>query len=287
MRLALNRPDMKGSPDDDRFLPRVPPLELAGDERLEGSTGASVLDYWRWAYSDVLENVQRGIFAEYLIAAALGVTHVRRIGWAGYDLNYAGKKIEVKSSAYLQSWIQRRLSRPSFSIGERQQFIEETGGYEDPRYVADCYVFCLYNDQHGPTANILDVGRWAFYALNISTLIRHFGTAKSLSLKRLQAITTPVAFAGLRSRVDDAIAEVESPPVDAAVGPAEGVTVVDATHTRAKQPRVYRVCKRKTYEHSVIVTASNYRDARLLARPIRSSLLLATTFRRSSCQRRN
>jgi hypothetical protein len=250
---------------EEGFLPRVRRLELTGDEQLVGIAGARILDYWRWAHSDIVENVQRGLFAEFLVAAALGVTHVQRVGWAGYDLDYDGKKIEVKSSAYLQSWLQRALTRPVFSIGAHQQWIERTGAFEDPRRVADCYVFCLYHDKDGPDAEILNVARWTFYALGITALIEHCQTAKTLSLERLEAIATPVSLDDLKRRVDKVLAGVEFPPSAAAVSVARDAADA-AARARVKRTRVYRVCKRKTYEHPVIVSASNFKDAQILAR---------------------
>jgi hypothetical protein len=250
---------------EEGFLGRVRRLELTREEPLVGAAGTSVLDYWRWAHSDIVENVQRGVFAEFLVAAALGVTHVHRVGWAGYDLDYDDKKIEVKSSAYLQSWVQRSLTRPVFSIGAHQQWIERTGAFEDPRRVADCYVFCLYHDRDGPSADILNVARWTFYALGITTLIQRCQTAKTLSLERLEAIATPVSFDGLKSRVDEVLAGAEFPPSAAAVSVARDAADVTA-RARVKRTRVYRICKRKTYEHPVIVSASNYKDAQILAR---------------------
>jgi hypothetical protein len=212
-----------------------------------------------------VENVQRGVFAEFLVAAALGATHVRRVGWAGYNLDYDGKKIEVKSSAYLQSWLQRALARPVFSIGAQQQWIERTGAFEDPRRVADCYVFCLYHDKDGPNAEILNVARWTFYALGITALIQHCQTAKTLSLERLETIATPVSFDELKRRVDRVLAGAEFPPSAAAASVARDAADA-AARLQVRRSRVYRVCKRKTYEHRVIVSASNYKDAQILAR---------------------
>ena len=37
----------------------------------KGETIGTVLDFWKWAYSDLLDNAQRGILAEYLVANAL------------------------------------------------------------------------------------------------------------------------------------------------------------------------------------------------------------------------
>ncbi len=61
--------------------------------------------------SDLLSNRNRSIFAEFLVGAALGVLDKPRVEWDAFDLIYQGKKIEVKSSAYLQSWQQNSPSR--------------------------------------------------------------------------------------------------------------------------------------------------------------------------------
>jgi hypothetical protein len=51
------------------FLARIPFRSLTGSEFLAAVPKMTV--YWRWAHADILENVQRGIFAEFLVAAAL------------------------------------------------------------------------------------------------------------------------------------------------------------------------------------------------------------------------
>ena len=68
--------------------------------------GATVGDFWAWAYSDILNNVDRAVFAEFVVGMALGVTDAPRVEWDDVDLRYRGKNIEVKSAAYVQSWHQ-------------------------------------------------------------------------------------------------------------------------------------------------------------------------------------
>lgn len=257
-------PDTPGL-DEVQFLPRVPARDLTGSEPIRGSNSKTVVDYWRWAHSDILENVQRGIFAEYIVADALGIAGAQRIGWAGYDLEYKGKKIEVKSSAYLQSWNQRTLSRPTFSIGARQQWIEGSGKYADARYVADCFVFCLYEDADGPTADILNLSGWSFYVVAISELVRSCKAAKRVSLERLEQIAERNSFGGLKEAVDSALRrqdlETDQPrSVEPAAPPNGGPTPTK------NAVRTYLVAERKTRRHPVIVNASNYKEAQLLAR---------------------
>jgi hypothetical protein len=95
------------------------PSRLRGQESIPG-TGATVNDYWSWAYSDVMENTQRGTFAEFLVAHVLGRTGDIRVGWDGYDVKYRGKKVEVKTSAYLQSWPLRQYSKVLFGFQRRR-----------------------------------------------------------------------------------------------------------------------------------------------------------------------
>ena len=88
-----------------------------------GLEGATVGDFWAWAYSDILINMRRGIFAEFLVGSALGVTDsAPPAGWGDFDLLYDHKKIEVKSSAYIQGWDQGHqdsLSVISFDVRKR------------------------------------------------------------------------------------------------------------------------------------------------------------------------
>ena len=60
----------------------------------------------RWANSDLVSNVTRGVLAEYIVAHAVGVsTAIVRDEWAAYDLETPdGIKLEVMPAAYIQSW---------------------------------------------------------------------------------------------------------------------------------------------------------------------------------------
>jgi hypothetical protein len=63
------------------------------------------LEFWKWAFSDFLSNALRGVLAEFIVAKAMDCTDVQRTEWDAYDvITSDGIKIEVKSSAYLQSW---------------------------------------------------------------------------------------------------------------------------------------------------------------------------------------
>lgn len=56
----------------------------------------SKADFYHWAYSDLLVNVNRGRFAEYIVATALGVAQTVREEWDAYDLKFNDiKKLKV------------------------------------------------------------------------------------------------------------------------------------------------------------------------------------------------
>lgn len=82
------------------------------------AVGAHLLEFWRWACSDLVNNTMRGALAEYIVGLALGcVDGAVRLGWDATDLcPREGFLVEVKSSAYLQSWPQAELSKIEFDI---------------------------------------------------------------------------------------------------------------------------------------------------------------------------
>ena len=88
----------------DGWLVPAPPQLLEGSDVFVG-LDATVVDFWRWAFSDLRDNTARGVLAEFLVASALGRTDTRRKGWDNFDVQTAtGVRVEVKASGYLQSW---------------------------------------------------------------------------------------------------------------------------------------------------------------------------------------
>ena len=89
-------------------LGRLTPALRTGDEPFRGGTPPlRLLDYWRWSGSSLMDNTARGLLAEFLVAAALGLHKSPRTEWDSYDLRTpADITIEVKSAAAIQSWEQ-------------------------------------------------------------------------------------------------------------------------------------------------------------------------------------
>ncbi len=176
---------------------------LSPDTPILATDGLSVVDYWTWAYSDILCNVNRGVFAEFLVGAALDALQCPRIEWDACDLRYQDKKVEVKSSAYLQSWIQKKPSEITFDIAPKMGLNTMTGEYSlEACRAADIYVFCLFTEQNVEYANILDASQWEFYILPAQCLNEKLGIQKSNHLNPLRRLCEPVSYSQLKQTVD-------------------------------------------------------------------------------------
>jgi hypothetical protein len=173
--------------------PACDPERRSGNEPVvaaSGPTGLVLRDFWAWSASDLLSNATRGIFAEYLVAAALGVHGGVRSEWDAFDLlAEGGVRVEVKSAAYLQAWYQRALSKITFGIRATRGWDAATNAFEtEPRIQADVYVFCVLHHQDKATVDPLDLRQWTFYVLPTAVLRTRVPGQKSISLAALLAL---------------------------------------------------------------------------------------------------
>ena len=175
---------------------------------ISGLEGRTIGDFWQWAYSDVLSNRNRSIFAEFIVGVALGVVDKPRVEWDAADLCYRGFKIEVKSSADCQSWCQEKPSTIQFSIRKAVVWNPVRGKHDgEPTRCADVYVFCHYPERDKTKANVLDVPAWDFYVVSTAVLNREFGEAKSLSLATVRRLRTRCKYGELRTAVEQVLRE--------------------------------------------------------------------------------
>ncbi len=147
----------------------------------------TLLDYWQWAYSDLIGNTERGILAEYLVALACNIEDSVRISWDSFDLLVDNEiKVEVKSSSYLQSWKQTKFSKPVFGIAKTKAWDYVNNVYDNhTKRQADIYVFALLSHLDKKTLNPLDLKQWAFYILHTKTIDAKMGNKKSISLDKI------------------------------------------------------------------------------------------------------
>ena len=183
----------------------------SGEERFreDGSDlDFNLLDFWQWSTSDLVNNATRGILAEYIVARALGVpTNETRDFWAPYDLvTPDGIKVEVKSSSYVQSWAQSRLSSIGFGISPSRAWDYESGEFDgEYKRQSDVYVFALLAHREKPKVNPMNLDQWKFYVLSTAALNQHFGDQKRLALGGLEEHALPVNFRALKTAVSEAM----------------------------------------------------------------------------------
>ena len=166
---------------------------LTGNEHFtyEGMPAGILLsDFWAWNSSDLLNNTLRGALAEFLVASAIGIdTSEARQDWTPYDLlSPSGRKIEVKCSAYLQSWNADRLSKIQFSIRPARSWDSENDFSDDVKRWSDLYVFCLYASKDR-SETPLQLEQWEFYLLPTSVLDIRCKDQKSISLSSLLSLS--------------------------------------------------------------------------------------------------
>ena len=203
IRLRGYTSDMLNRLEDGVFIPTklLSTQPFAGGEATN-LNGVTILEYWQWAYSGIVGNTERGNLAEFLVAKALAIATDVRNDWADFDLTTTdGTKIEVKSSAFVQSWKQIRVYRPRFSIKKTLPTWDYASTTKQ-RY-ADVYVFCLLAHLDKETINPLDVAQWEFYALRTDTIERDFGDAQSISLRDLRSRSKQYSYSELKQGVRD------------------------------------------------------------------------------------
>ena len=152
----------------------------------QGNEVSRVLDYWKWAHSCLIDNAERGTFAEYLVACAIGGKGSGRVNWDKYDLiSEEGITVEVKTSAYIQTWGQEKLSSIRFGIRKTRGYNSYNNSYDsEKKRQAQVYVFCVHAEKQQEKVNVLDTTQWKFYVLSSKILNedKHYSDAESIGL---------------------------------------------------------------------------------------------------------
>jgi hypothetical protein len=172
-------------------------------------TETSMVDFWRWAFSDLCDDDIKGIFAEWLVAKLLKIPSVRRFSWANSDMIAPNKvRIEVKASSYWQSWklldeIGAAWVPPLYPVTPKTQIrfagltARNAAGPAKKSAMAELkshvYVFAFQNETDPEKWNAMDVSQWEFYVLPAERL-KELGWG-SISLKMLRSQQEPLAAA--------------------------------------------------------------------------------------------
>lgn len=170
----------------------------------------NLMDFWSWSVSDLLVNTTRGRFAEFIVGTAAGLNPKDlREEWDPFDLKTSkGIKIEVKSSAYIQSWNQNTFSKVLFSIKPARHWDDKLSIQRGKaKRHADIYVFCLLKHQEQSTIDPLCMEQWEFYVLPTFKLDNYKRSQSSITLNSLEKLTRKLRYRELQNEMDNAYSE--------------------------------------------------------------------------------
>jgi hypothetical protein len=149
----------------------------------------NITDFWAWNQSDLIENRNRGILAEFLVRQALGLRCPTRLEWDEADLRTEENlKIEVKSAAYIQSWKKKKFSSISFDISPKHKLQSDNNYSVEKIRVAHIYIFCLLAHKDQATLNPMELEQWQFYLLPAKILNEKLPHQKLVGLNTLVAL---------------------------------------------------------------------------------------------------
>jgi hypothetical protein len=189
-----------------------------GDEKLIND-GAylpyTMLNFWQWCMSNVKFSMTRGTLAEFIVKCALdkgGYATRSEIGTGieEYDLDgpiipSTGKfsRIEVKSSAFLNSETNHISERSSFNIAPAK--VLEDNDYKrgaPQQRNNDIYVFTLYTATNN-RCNILDLSWWEFFVLPTYKIEadERLKKQRTISLKVVRELCSTLSFDMLCSEI--------------------------------------------------------------------------------------
>jgi hypothetical protein len=173
-------------------------INSANDQLINSnlSLEGTLTDFLVWAYSDLCDDANKGVFAEWLVAKILDIPTQRRYLWANSDLlSREGIKIEVKASAYWQSWkaldpdgshkdLSKVVMQPDSKIRFSNLITKDTiyNSIESAASLkSDLYCFCFHNEKNYQQWNAMDIEKWEFYLVKAEAI-----KTKSVSLKWLK-----------------------------------------------------------------------------------------------------
>ncbi|MFA6524572.1 MAG: hypothetical protein WC264_03380 [Candidatus Paceibacterota bacterium] len=197
---------------------RILVIKLTGAEHFKntGDKKISVLDFWRYGFSNINSNVLRGAFAEFIIENALRTNEQIdvRNPWGDSDVIAPnGKNIEVKCCSYIQDWDQEDYSRiswgglkakPLFYASTDRSLVEIKLKDRPIDYKSDIYILSLFKHQDHATLDILDMDQWCFWVLTKDRIKEITKDGNSISLIKLQKFgIEPIAFNDLNEVISN------------------------------------------------------------------------------------
>ncbi len=185
------------------------------------ATEYSMLNFWQLSLSDILLNLNRGTFAEFIVRCALqkngfdsfaednGSLRLYDITGPCFPATHRETHIEIKSAAYVQENTEGALEKELDDC--RIRF-----GIKPPKNKprqGDLYVFCHYKALIPDRRLMLDLSYWDFYVyptykINENEKLKDKTGLSLYKLKKLEARHSD--FAGLYACIMDTIAEISN-----------------------------------------------------------------------------
>lgn len=182
--------------------------KTGGEPFVGAPTATTLLDFWRWNASDLLDNGRRARLAEFIVAMAVGDKRPVCDAWGACDvIAKDGTRIDVKATCEVQTWKQSAPSKPIFTIRPSRAWSQE-GGMSDaaPCRNSDVFVFCQLVVVGELVPDPLDLRQWRFYILPTAALNEHAPRAKTVTLGRVVRWgAVEVGYEGLAGAVRGAV----------------------------------------------------------------------------------
>ena len=182
---------------------------LTGSESFRCSGGhlsLTLLDFWKWSESDLLNSLTRTRLAEFIVATALGArAEGPRDERSSLELvTPDGVEVRVKSGSFLKSFHQRDLSKVVF-IPQVRPVQYHAGSARHASHRAQVYVFALLDHVEKVTVDPLDLDQWRFFVPATSKLEALVMEQHALTVPTLDQLSTgSVAYQDLRTAVQKA-----------------------------------------------------------------------------------
>lgn len=185
---------------------------------LNGEDIFSVLDYWKYAYSQM--EAENSTIAEFLVARTLGIEKAENVNyWTAYDMAYRNKRIEIKATRYIHPWSDKISQVRTFSIEPSNNAYWGNGdsGVSSGKKLSrqsEVYVFCLNVNKNLKDENILNLDYWRFYVVptyKINEYCKDNPNQKKISLNVVKKLAEhECLYPEIREYVDRAIDQSDS-----------------------------------------------------------------------------
>lgn len=183
---------------------------LTGSERFRNSErplGLTLMDFWRWSESDLLNSLTRARLAEFIVASALGA-HAEGPRDERSSLELVtpdGVEVRVRSGSFLKSFHQKELSKVAFIPQVRPAHSCTASAHHAARR-AHVYVFALLDHVERATVDPLDLDQWRFFVPPPSTLEALVLKQRALTVPTLDGLSMgSVAYEDLEAAVRKAV----------------------------------------------------------------------------------